>query len=198
MRAFKIVAAAALLLLTGGKAWSGVDADLIFAPIRDAAPAGLRLENGKAVTVPARTKVLLVRRADPEAIQPGEWVSFVQQEGDGAPLWLLAGPGEAEVRQLVQAAEVKSPAAKRVGGIGTCTLYTPCPKCRQWSQETRAKRRVHPPALRVAEIAPSAIRAGQLMVPAANGDLLLVQDAAAGEALNDVRRIAVRAKLLER
>jgi hypothetical protein len=197
MRAYGWAAALALLLMPGGRAWSGADAGLIFTPVKEARSAELRLENGKAQALPAGAKVLLVRRADPESIQSGEWVSF-QQEGDGAPLWLLVGEGEVPVRRLVQAAEVKSPAAKRVGGIGTCTLYTPCPKCRQWAEETRAKRKVHPPALRVAEIAPSAIRAGQLVVPTTCGNLLLIQDAAAGEALNEVRRLAVRARLLER
>ena len=155
MPGYRWAAALALLLAAGGRAWSGVDADLIFTPVKEVGTAELRLATGQTQALPARAKDFLIRRADPAAIQPGEWVSFTQQEGDSAPLWLLVGPGANEVNRLAHAAEIKSSAAKRVGGIETCTLYTPCPKCRVWAQETRAKRKLHPIALRIWETSAS-------------------------------------------
>jgi hypothetical protein len=189
--AWRAVLAGGVLLMATAAARGGVETDLIFLRVTGARAASLSVDGGKQLPVTGEARVLVVERADPLEIKPGEFVSGPKEPGDGAPLWLLIGPDAASVARLAQAAGIKTPEAKRVGGIGTCTLYTPCPKCRAVYMETLAKRRLHPPAVRVKEAGASSVHAGQYViagdVSAEGRPLLVLEDLRTGDTLNEVR-----------
>jgi hypothetical protein len=193
--------AAAAAVFVAAAAGAGVDSDLIFKRITESRAAAVSIGE-RSVPIESEAQVLLVRRADPAAIKDGEWVSSVKEPGDGAPLWLLIGGDTKQVQRLVETAEIKTPEAKKVGGIGTCSLYTPCPKCRRGFEETIAKRKLHPPALRVQAVPAGEVRTGQLLaagdVESKRRPLLVFEDERAAATLNQIRNLATRSNRLTR
>lgn len=178
---------------------AGVDPDLVFQRITQKQAATVTVGD-LSVPLAGEAQVLLVRRADPTTIKDGEWVSVVKEPGDGAPLWLFIGEDSKQVQRLIETAEVMSPEAKKVGGLGTCSLYTPCRKCRAGFEETVSRRKLHPIAVRVQAITADKLRAGSLLATAdiasKRRPLLVFENERAGEALNRIRSLAARSNRL--
>lgn len=180
---------------------AGVDADLLFQKITQKQAEAVAVGEFSAA-VGGEAQVLLVQQADPTGIKNGEWVSSVREPGDGASLWLMIGEDSKQVQRLIETAEVKSSEAKKVGGIGTCSLYTPCPKCRPGFEEAVAKRMRHPIALRLQAVPAEKVRAGQYLaaidLETKRRPLLVFEDEQAGKSLNKIRSTAIRSNRFTR
>jgi hypothetical protein len=80
------------------------------------------------------------------------------------PGWILTGESEKDLLALTEALGYTGTKPRQVGGIGSCTLYTPCRKCRAVFEETISKRRKHPIMLQVRRLEPEAVRPSEYVV----------------------------------
>jgi hypothetical protein len=134
-----------------------------------AAPGGgtIALKEG-AFRIGPETVVIRVERMEPKVVPAGQFV-VAPKPGDGdVSAWMLVAGSEPEIAALAKAIGFQGAKARRVGGIETCSLYTPCAKCRGVFEAEVARRKTHPAMFRVTRAGAAAIRPGQCLVAPAS------------------------------
>jgi hypothetical protein len=143
-----------------------------------AVSAGGRLEldrGGEVALGPGASAVRAVR-TDVDGIRRGQYVGISK---GNPPDWILGAEAAETVAAVYEATGLSGRKPSRVGGIGTCTLYTPCPKCAAVFAEERRRRTRHPAMFQLKPLEPGAVRAGHYVIAAKTADgrpLLLVFD----------------------
>jgi hypothetical protein len=122
------------------------------------------LKAGEEVRIGPRTTVLRVDRLAPDGIRREQFVAGSPGTDFNRAQWLLVGSADRDVLALAEVLRAGSQTPKRVGGIGTCSLYTPCRKCENSAKEGRARQRSHPAILSVERLEPEAVRVSELVV----------------------------------
>jgi hypothetical protein len=126
---------------------------------------------GKAPRIGPETRLLRVDRMDPAPVAAGRQVLAPAMPAGETPAWLFVGEVAGDLAALDDALGLRAAAPRQVGGIGTCTLYTPCAKCRAGFEAAVALSANRPAMFSLRRAGAESIRAGQLLVaPAGTGD----------------------------
>jgi hypothetical protein len=137
------------------------------------------MQDAREVQMGPRTVLVAVRTVGPAAVPPGLYVLMPRTAGGETPGWIFTADTDKDLAALAEAVGCTEAKPKQVGGIASCTLYTPCRKCQVGFAETISRRRNHPVMLRVRRIEPETVRLSQYVVtpqtaPGASAPWILV------------------------